>query len=178
MGYEILGSRILAPYFGSSVYVWGGLISVFMLGLGIGYFIGGKLADKHSSPIELAIIILISVIFIFSVSFYGKFICATLSNIFIEVKYTALIASLLMFTIPSICMGTVSPYLVKLSAPNTKNIGEKTGNIYASSTVGSIFGTIFTSFYLILLVKTSTGIRLLCISLIICFILLLTSKKK
>ena len=180
MGYEILGSRMLAPSFGSSVYVWGGLISVFMLGLSIGYAIGGKLADRHNSYFELAIIILISIIFIFFISFYAKNICNTLSGFSYETKYSALMASLILFTIPSICLGAASPYLVKLSVPCAKNLGEKTGYIYAASTVGSIFGTLFTSFYLILLVGTSTGSKLLCIPLTICFIILLilNNKKK
>ncbi len=174
MGYEILGSRILAPYFGSSVYVWGGLIAVFMFGLSIGYSVGGRLADRHSSYIELGCIIFCSVLFIFLVSYYGKLICSSISVLAIDIKYSALAASAILFTIPCICMGVVSPYLVKLSIKEQQEIGKKVGNIYAVSTVGGILGTLFVSFYLIGLVGTGRGIQLLCIPLLICSILTLT----
>ena len=171
MGYEILGSRVLAPHFGSSVYVWGGLIAVFMFGLSIGYLLGGQFADKHNSSIELGCIILFSVIFIFPVSYYGKLICSGISALPVDIKYSALFASAILFTIPCICMGTISPYLVKLLTNGQREIGRKVGNIYAVSTLGSIIGTLFVSFYLIGLVGTNKGIQLLCIPLTICGIL-------
>ena len=174
MGYEILGSRVLAPHFGSSVYVWGGLIAVFMFGLSVGYLLGGQLADKHNSSIELGCIILFSVIFIFPVSYYGKLICSTVSTLPIDIKYSALAASAILFTVPCICLGIISPYLVKLSVNGQEEIGKKVGNIYAASTIGSILGTLFVSFYLIGLVGTNKGIQLLCIPLIICSILSFT----
>ena len=173
MGYEILGSRVLAPYFGSSVYVWGGLIAVFMFGLSIGYSVGGRLADRHNSCIELACIIFCSVLFIFLVSYYGKLICSSISVLAIDIKYSALTASAILFTIPCICMGIISPYLVKLSINGQQEIGKKVGNIYALSTVGSILGTLFVSFYLIGIVGTYRGIQLICIPLLICCILIL-----
>jgi MFS family permease len=175
MGYEILGSRVLAPHFGGSVYVWGGLIAVFMLGLSIGYLLGGHLADKHNSCTELGFIIFCSVVFIFPVSFLGKLICSNISTLPIDIKYSALIASVLLFTVPCICLGAISPYLVKLSLNKQNGIGRKAGNVYAASTVGSIFGVLFVSFYLISLVGTNKGIQLLCLPLLICCILSFTS---
>jgi hypothetical protein len=59
MSYEILGSRVLAPNFGSSVFVWGSLISVFLAGLSAGYYLGGRIADINPSTRKLAIIITI-----------------------------------------------------------------------------------------------------------------------
>jgi len=174
MGYEILGSRVLAPHFGSSVYVWGSLIAVFMLGLSIGYSIGGRLADRHNSCIELGCIILCAIIFILPISYYGKLICSTVSTLPIDIKYSALAASAILFTVPCICLGIISPYLVKLSVNGQEEIGKKVGNIYAASTIGSILGTLFVSFYLIGLVGTNKGIQLLCIPLIICSILSFT----
>ena len=94
MGYEILGSRILAPYFGSSVYVWGAIISIFMLGLSIGYPIGGSLADKRSRAGDIALVLLLSIIFIFIVSCLGSIICLRFSNMNINIKYSALFSEL------------------------------------------------------------------------------------
>ena len=176
MGYEILGSRILAPYFGSSVYVWGGLIAVFMFGLSIGYSLGGNLADRHSSFNELGYLIICSIIFIFPVSFYGKSVCSSISELPFDIKYSALTASVLLFTVPCICLGAISPYLVRLSVQNYCEIGRKAGNIYAASTVGSIFGSLFVSFYLISLVGTDNGIRLLCLPLLAGCILLFSCR--
>ena len=178
MGYEILGSRILSPYFGSSVYVWGGLIAVFMLGLSIGYFFGGRLADKHNSTIELSWIILCAAFFIFSASLLGKPLCSNISTLSVDVKYSALIASALLFTIPCICLGAISPYLVKLSMNKQNKIGTKVGNIYATSTIGSILGTFLVSFYLVGLISTSKGVQLLCLPLLTCSVLLFLSKNK
>ena len=177
MGYEILGSRVLAPHFGSSVYVWGGLIAVFMFGLSIGYLLGGYLADRHNSAIELGSIIFCSVVFIFPVSYYGNFICSAISILPVNIKYSALTASVILFTVPCICLGIISPYLVKLSINEQQKIGKRVGNIYAASTLGSITGTLFVSFYLISLVGTSKGIQILCIPLVICGILSLIYHK-
>ena len=172
MGYEILGSRVLAPYFGSSIYVWGGLIAIFMFGLSIGYTVGGKVADSHNPAIKLGYIIFYSVVFIFPVSYYGKHICNAIAAMPINIKYSALIASTILFTAPCICLGAISPCLIKLSIDNKQQkVGKMVGNIYTASTIGSILGTLFVSFYLIGLVGTIKGVRLLCVPLTISSIL-------
>jgi MFS family permease len=171
MGYEILGSRILAPYFGGSVYVWGAIISVFMLGLSIGYPIGGVMADKRGRVSDIAWILLCTIIFIFAVSFIGKIICYNLSSMNMDIRYSVLLASMCLFLFPCICLGLISPYLVKLTINKQNKIGRRVGSVYCASTIGSIIGTLFVSFYLITLVGTSSGIRILCIPLLLAAII-------
>ena len=171
MGYEILGSRILAPYFGSAVFTWGALISVVMLGLSIGYYIGGKFADKRKSFRDLVYVFFLACIFIFPVSFIGKNICLHLSRINIDIRYTALAASLILFLIPCILLGIVLPYLVTIFAGSKHKIGNAVGSIYATSTLGGILGVIFISFCLIGLVGTASAIKLICIPLLSCGLL-------
>ena len=168
MGYEILGSRILAPYFGGSVYTWGALISVFMLGLSIGYLIGGKIADKRKSFLDLFYLFIVATLTLFFVSVYGKYICLILLELSWDIRYTALTASLLLFLLPGILWGAVLPYLIKMTECSQKNIGVSVGRIYSVSTIGSILGVLLVSFYMVGFVGTSNGIRLLCVPLFIC----------
>lgn len=176
MGYEILGIRILAPYFGTSVYVWGALISVFMLGLSIGYYLGGKLADKRKHPIDLIIVLSVAIAFIIFVSFTGSNLCFNLSLLAINIKYSVLFACLILFFVPCILLGIVQPYIVTLLESANHKIGKSVGNIYSMSTIGSIIGVLAVSFYFIDTWKTSTGIKVLCIPLLLSVLILLIYK--
>ena len=171
MGFEILASRVLAPHFGSSVYVWGALISVFLFGLSIGYFIGGKLVDKEMKYKTIVLFLLLAVISYFMVSVIGSYICMFFSNIISDVRYAALLASTVLFIIPCICLGSISPMLIKLSIDKHHEIGNKIGLVYFISTIGSIVGILFVSFYLIAWIGTINGIKLLCIPLLISSVL-------
>ena len=81
MGFEIIGSRIISPYFGGSVYSWGAMISVFMTGLCFGYFAGGKIAERKNKSYYLSLVLLISFIYIFTVSFIYKAVCFFILNL-------------------------------------------------------------------------------------------------
>jgi hypothetical protein len=171
MGYEILGSRILAPHFGGSVYTWGAIISVFMLGLSMGYATGGKLADKRKKFLDLFYVFLIALLYLLLVSVFGKHICIAILKIDFDVKYLALLTSLLLFFVPSFLWGTILPYLIKLSECPLNNIGASVGRIYSISTAGSILGVILVSFYMVGFIGTVNGVRILCIPLLICCII-------
>ena len=154
MGFELLGSRMLTPYFGSSIFVWGSLISVFMLGLAGGYFLGGIWADKHNTFNGLSLIILIPALFILvSIWFYQPLLDA-IFILELGPRGGPLLACLALFTLPSLFLGMVSPYLVQLLVKNVHHVGRGAGTLYAISTCGSILGTLGTSFYLILWMGT------------------------
>jgi MFS family permease len=165
MGYEILGSRILAPYFGGSIYTWGAIISVFMFGLSIGYAFGGKIADKRKNFLDLFYVFGIAVLFLLLVSVYGKFICIIFLKYSFDVRYLALSASLILFFLPSFLWGIILPYLIKMTECSLRNIGASVGKIYSISTIGSIFGVLFVSFYMVGIVGTSQCVRIICIPL-------------
>lgn len=149
MSFEILGSRVLAPNFGNSIFVWGSLISVFLAGLSAGYYIGGKFADINPSSRKLAFIIWAPALLLVSFPFYGA---AVSDWIFINVpgiRLGPLLASLILFFVPSVFLGAVSPYTARLMICSLHTSGKTIGALYALSTLGSILGTLLTSFYLI-----------------------------
>ncbi|MDD5111711.1 MAG: fused MFS/spermidine synthase [Candidatus Altiarchaeota archaeon] len=144
---EILGSRLLAPYFGSSTYVWSALIGVILASLSIGYYLGGKEADKNPSEKKLSTIMLSSAVLVSAIPFIAPYIAglAMLTGYRIGPLFYATIV----FSIPNVLMGMVPPYTIKLAAGNLGKIGSVAGDLYAMSTVGSIAGTLLCGFVLV-----------------------------
>ncbi|MEW6427643.1 MAG: fused MFS/spermidine synthase [Thermodesulfobacteriota bacterium] len=157
MSFEILGSRVLAPNFGNSVFVWGSLISVFLGGLSAGYYLGGKIADIRPSIRKLAAIILLPGLLMVAFPLYANPVSDWIFNQDLGIRASPLLASLVLFFLPSVFLGMVSPYTVKLMICSLHTSGTTVGTLYAISTLGSIVGTLFTSFYLI----TVAGVRVL-----------------
>jgi len=151
MSFEILGSRVLAPNFGSSVFVWGSLISVFLAGLSAGYYLGGRLADINPSSRKLSLIIIAPGILFLTFPLYSSPISDWIFMKDLGVRMSPLIASSVLFLIPSVFLGIVSPYTAKLMICSLHTSGKTIGTLYALSTFGSIIGTLITSFYLITL---------------------------
>ncbi len=163
MGFELLGSRMLSPFFGDSIFVWGSLISVFMLGLAAGYFGGGQLADRHSTFNGLSLIILLPALFILACPWFYKELFNFIFELNLGPRGGPLLACLALFTLPSMFLGAVSPYLVQLLVKQAKHAGKGAGMLYAMSTCGSVLGTLATSFFLILWLGTKNC--LLCMGL-------------
>ena len=151
MSFEILGSRVLAPNFGSSVFVWGSLISVFLAGLSAGYYLGGMLADINPSSRKLSLIILAPGLLFLTFPLYSGPISDWIFMKDLGVRLSPLFASSVLFLIPSVFLGIVSPYTAKLMICSLHTSGKTIGTLYALSTFGSIIGTLITSFYLITL---------------------------
>lgn len=160
MSFEILGSRVLAPNFGSSVFVWGSLISVFLAGLSAGYYFGGRIADRNPSSKKLGLIIIAPGILLIAFPLYSAPISDLIFAKDLGVRLSPLIASMLLFFIPSVFLGAVSPYTAKLMICSLHTSGKTIGTLYALSTFGSIIGTLVTSFYLI----TISGVKMLILS--------------
>jgi len=151
MSFEILGSRVLAPNFGSSVFVWGSLISVFLAGLSAGYYSGGRLADINPSSRRLSLILIIPGLLLLTFPLYSVPISDWIFMKDLGVRTSPLIASAVLFLLPSVFLGIVSPYTAKLMICSMHTSGKTIGTLYALSTFGSIIGTLTTSFYLITL---------------------------
>ncbi len=150
MALELVGSRIIAPTYGSSIFTWGSLIGIFMLALSIGYFFGGKLADAFPSFMTLAVILALAGIGVMVIPFAALPVCEAFAPM--QQKWGSLFTSLTLFGPPSILMGMVSPLAIRLEARKPEKMGGVAGSLYALSTVGSIVGTFATAFYLITLV--------------------------
>ncbi|HSG68231.1 MAG TPA: fused MFS/spermidine synthase, partial [Bacteroidales bacterium] len=155
MIYEIVGSRVVAPYFGTSIYVWTSLIGVILASLSLGYWLGGKLADKNPTYRQLAYIIFGSAMFIIVSVTLKDLILNFLSGSFNGMMWRSLFAAVLIFAPASIFLGMVSPYAVRLKIRDVKSSGKTVGNLYAISTIGSILGTFLAGFLLIPLIGTA-----------------------
>lgn len=149
MSFEIAGSRILAPTFGNSIFVWGSLISVFLAALSLGYYSGGRIADKRPNYLTLAGLVAAPGALLMAVPFYSPAANEWILGMDIGPRAGPLASSILLFFVPSVFMGMVSPYAIKLAASSLANLGKTAGRLYAISTVGSIAGTLLTSFFLV-----------------------------
>ncbi len=170
MGLEIAGSRVLAPYFGNSVFVWGSLIAMFLLAISVGNYLGGRLADRNPSHLILNSICIGVSLWIFGIAIFASAVC----QIFVQAGFGEqtgpLAASLVLFLAPSIGMGMVSPFAIRLAASSLETVGKISGSLYALSNVGSIGGTMLTTFILIPFIGLSVilkglGVVLLLVSI-------------
>jgi hypothetical protein len=155
MSFEILGSRVLAPNFGGSVFVWGSLISVFLTGLSAGYYLGGRFADINPSSKKLSFIIIAPGLLLLTFQLYSGPVSDWIFAKDLGVRLSPLLASLMLFLAPSVFLGIVSPYTAKLMICSLHTSGKTIGMLYALSTFGSIIGTLVTSFYLITVAGTN-----------------------
>ncbi|NIM06069.1 MAG: spermine synthase, partial [Armatimonadetes bacterium] len=154
MALEIVGSRVLAPEFGGSIFVWGSLIGVFLAALSLGYYIGGGAADRWPSARLLALFLLASGLFVLLLPRYGPSVCALIAEHDYGPRANPLLACLILFLVPGILMGATSPFVIRLTALSVEQVGRTAGIIYALSTLGSIAGTLGTAFYIITIIGT------------------------
>src|SRR5687767_14493639 len=115
MGLEIAGSRVLAPYFGNSVFVWGSLIAIFLLAISVGNYLGGWLADLHPSRLALSGITIGVSLWIFALAIFAQGFCLLLVQAGFGEQSGPLVASMVLFLAPSIGMGMVSPFAIRLA---------------------------------------------------------------
>ena len=177
MTVELLGGRILAPYFGSSVHIWGSIITVFMLSLSVGYLLGGKLSTKAVSLKRYGYIFAIAGITVLPVALFAEPIMETIFMSVEDTRYGSLLASIALFFIPTIILGMISPYSVRLLVSDKNNSGQVAGKLYFVSTLGSALGTLITSFYLVLWFEVNTIIISVCSVLFILGLLAVFSNK-
>ena len=148
---ELIAARVLSPYVGSSNLIWTTIIGIMLTSMSIGYWFGGKMADKNKendikilsnylliSAIATSIIPILEVIFI-----------DVLSQLSSNLIVVAIICATVTFGIPSFLLATVSPIAVKIKNNSMDHIGATSGKISSLSTIGSIFGTFFAGFILI-----------------------------
>lgn len=144
---ELLGSRIIGPPFGVSLFVWTSLITVTLVSLALGYWLGGRLADRKNSHSSLFALILFAGLWVALIPLVKGFVIeATLA---LGLRLGSLACSALLFGPPLFLLGMVSPYTVKLYMQDTSEVGKTVGWLYAVSTCGSFLGTVLTGFVLI-----------------------------
>ena len=146
---ELVASRILAPFVGTSSYVWTSLIGIILGSLSFGYWLGGRLADRNPKRFALAMILFNAAIFIGATTFINILVLSVIEQYISDIRIAAIISTLVLFSFPSVLLGMVSPYAVKLQMADIDKTGSTVGNLYAISTIGSIVGTFLAGFVLI-----------------------------
>lgn len=167
MGLEIIGSRILAPYFGNSIFVWGSLISIFLAALTLGYYLGGMVADRWPRLRVMAALVAAPGVLIFVLPFLYPTINRAIAQSGLGPRWDPLLASIILFLVPSVFLGTVSPFAIRLAARALAEMGTTAGRLYAVSTAGSILGTLVTAFFLIGVAGVARIVHLLGLILIV-----------
>ena len=167
MALELVGSRLLAPSFGGSIFVWGSLIGVFLAALSLGYYLGGGLVDRRPSASLLAFFLIGASLFVLLLPRYGASVCDAILIRDFGPRANPLVACMALFFLPGMLMAVTSPFVIRLTARSIKHVGKTAGAVYAISTMGSIAGTLGTAFYLIPAIGTRALLTLLGVSLIL-----------
>ncbi|HEY0511802.1 MAG TPA: fused MFS/spermidine synthase [Thermoanaerobaculia bacterium] len=149
MALEILSSRVLAPHYGNSVYVWGSIISVFLAALSLGYLWGGRLADRQPSIAALGRMVALAASFEMILLLFGSRLAAVLAGFTGGNPAGTLLAASVLFGPASVMLATVSPWAVRLAARDLGGLGHTAGRLFALSTLGSLVGTLACTFLLI-----------------------------
>ena len=158
MAVELVGAKMIAPFYGNSLYVWTAVLATTLAGLAGGYFFGGYVSEKKDPQRSLFIILTIAAIITALMPFTAtKVMTATLS---MGLKSGTVTSSLVFLFPPLFCFGMISPLIVRCLSSKIEMVGRAAGNVYAISTVGGIIFTFITGFYLIpgAGLKTSTYI--------------------
>jgi spermidine synthase len=153
LGVEFGASRLLAPYFGTSLYVWGVLIGLILIYLSAGYVIGGRLADRHPRDEVLYQITAWAGLWIGVIPLISYPILLASQQGFKDLSVGlvggTLLAVVLLFAVPVILLGCVSPFAIRLLLKDVETGGNTAGRVYALSTAGSILGTFLPVFWFI-----------------------------
>lgn len=150
MTVEMLGARILSPYFGGSLSVWGSIITVFMLALSVGYLLGGRLSTRNPNAVTYAAFFLAAAVFSLPLILLADAIMEPIFLTIVDPRYGSLAASIMLFFIPTAILGMISPYSVRLMVETHEHSGHMAGLLFFVSTIGSALGTLGTSFYFVL----------------------------
>ena len=149
LGVEIAASRVLAPYFGNSLFVWGSLIGVVLTGLAVGYWLGGALADRLPATGLLLGVMALAALSILAIPVIDEPVLEAVVSWDPGPRLNPLLAAIALFGVPSVLMAGVTPIAVRLRAQSLTRVGRTAGRLFSISTAGSIFGTLATSFFLI-----------------------------
>jgi spermidine synthase len=155
---EIAASRLLAPYFGSSTIVWANLIGLVLASLALGYWLGGRLADRRPEARLLGLLVVTAGVYVAAVTFVSRplldLTVAGLDETSAGAVVGSFVSVLLLFAPAVVLLGAVSPFAIRLALDDVGHAGETAGRFYALSTAGSLLGTFVPALVTIPLVGT------------------------
>ncbi len=167
LGVELVASRVLAPYFGNSIFVWGALIGVVLAGLSVGYWVGGVLADRIPAPPLLLGVLVLGGFATLLVPVVDEPVLRAIVEWDPGPRLNPLFAAIALFGVPSVILATATPIAVRLRARSVASVGSTAGRLFAVSTAGSIAGTFVTAFWLIPEMGTNQLLGLLATALFV-----------
>jgi len=158
LGAEIAAARLLAPYFGASTIVWANTIGVVLVALSVGYWLGGRYADRHPHMRGLCLLVLAAALLIAAVPFAARpflgFSVDAFDSVSVGGFAGSLFAVLVLVAVPVTLLGAAAPWAVRLAVADVDRSGEVVGRLYATSTAGSLVGTMLAALLLIPLLGT------------------------
>jgi spermidine synthase len=158
LGAEIAAARLLAPDFGASTIIWANTIGVVLVALSVGYWLGGRFADRHPRERELRLTVLAAAVLLAVVPLVaGPFLHAAvraLDHVDAGAFIGSLAAVLVLVALPVLLLGAISPWAIRLAVASVEQAGQVAGRLYAVSTIGSLFGVFMSALVLIPLVGT------------------------
>ena len=149
LGVEMAASRVLAPYFGNSLFVWAAIIGVILGGLAAGYWLGGTLADRFPSPLTLAAIIAAAALAVLAIPLLDRQVIEAVLAWDPGARLDPVLCTAILFLPMAVLLSAVGPIAVRLQADALQRVGRTAGRTFAISTAGSIAGTFVTAFWLI-----------------------------
>ena len=149
MALEIMGARMMQPVFGSSIDVWAAIITTFILSLSIGYIIGGRIADRAQTNAVLGWILLAAGVCYFLTPWVAIPFMEALPETLKQARWGVLVAALVLFLVPSLLLGMISPILVKLVFVSADRVGRTTGTLYAIGSFGNVVGILVSNYVLL-----------------------------
>src|SRR4051812_18569308 len=149
LGIEITASRVLAPTFGSSLFVWGSLIGIVLTGLAIGYWGGGVVADRLPTPYLLVSVLTLGAVLVALIPVVDDTVLRWIVDWDPGPRLDPLLAAAILFGPVSVVLASASPIAVRLAASSLERLGRTAGRLFSISPAGSIFGTFVTAFWLV-----------------------------
>lgn len=147
LGIEILGTRLLGPFYGVSLFLWSALITVTLLALSIGYLLGGRWADRDPRRTRLALLLVLAGAWFLAVPWLRHPLLVAAEPL--GLRTAVLLVALVLFAPPLVLLGMVSPYAVRLRVMGVHEVGRSAGDLYAVSTVAGVISALLTGFWLI-----------------------------
>ena len=174
MATELIGAKLAAPFYGTSLYVWATIFAVTLGGLALGYLLGGYFSNKNPSVAFLRKVLLAGAVFTLIMPFWGRFVMGLMLDLPL---IAGVLISCALFLMPSlICFGMVSPLVIQLLDNLNNDPGKNSGTVYAISTLGGVACTFAFGFYFIPFSGITLSLVIVSILMLLGFLLSLTLK--
>ena len=141
MAVELMGAKLVAPFYGNSLYVWTTVLTITVLGLTLGYYTGGRFAKKGASETTLFVVLAISAVLVLALPMTASIAIALTKGM--DLIAGICVTCILLLLSPMLCFGIVGPMVVSLMSSQLETVGKTAGTVYFTSTFGGIAATFF-----------------------------------